>query len=183
MGALRPEDLYRGIDWPVIVLLGAFIPIGEALHTIGVTQIIAVTLVSISASWSAVAALTLILVTTMLLTEVLNNATTALLVAPIAASTAAALGPNLDPFLIVAALGVSCAFMTPVGHQSNTLVMGPGDYRSGDYWRVGLPLQIVVVVVAIPLVTRFWPLGIQDLACMPVYKVRSKHRSHKSGEH
>ncbi|HYD31622.1 MAG TPA: SLC13 family permease, partial [Azospirillaceae bacterium] len=152
------REVYDSVSWPVIVLLGAMIPVSEALRTTGGTDLIAAGLSVVATPLPPVAALTLILVTTMLVTPILNNAATVLVMAPIAASLAARLGLSIDPFLMAVAVGASCDFLTPIGHQSNTLVMGPGGYRFGDYWRLGLPLSLIVVVVGTPLIVAVWPL-------------------------
>ena len=102
-------------------------------------------------------ALALLLVAAMAVTPFLNNAATVLVMAPIAASFAGRLGYNPDPFLMAVAIGAACDFLTPIGHQCNTLVMGPGGYRFGDYWRLGLPLSLIVLVVGVPLIAFFWP--------------------------
>jgi di/tricarboxylate transporter len=156
IGILPLRDLYRHIDWPVIVLLGAMIPVGQALQNTGADILIAESIAGtagILPTWAIVA---LLLVATMLLTDVINNAATALIMAPISIATAQALDINPDAFLMTIAIGASCAFLTPIGHQSNTLVMGPGGYRFSDYWRLGLPLEIVVTLVAVPLIMLFW---------------------------
>lgn len=152
------RDAYRDIDWPVIVLLGAMIPVGRALETTGATELIANSIVGATAGLPAWAVLTLVLVVTMTLSDLVNNAATALVMAPIAAGIAAQLGANADPFLMAVAVGASCAFLTPIGHQSNTLVMGPGGYRFGDYWRMGLPLEILIVAIGVPMILLVWPL-------------------------
>jgi len=155
---LPPRELYAGIDWPVIVLLGAMIPVGAALEASGATGLVAGGLVSLGGGLPPVAVLGLVLVITMFLSDIVNNAATALLMAPIAFDVAGGLGANPDAFLMAVAVGASCAFLTPIGHQSNTLVMGPGGYRFGDYWRMGLPLEIAIVAVAVPMIALAWPL-------------------------
>ncbi len=152
------RDAYRDIDWPVIVLLGAMIPVGRALETTGATELIANSIVGATAGLPVWAVLTLVLVVTMTLSDLVNNAATALVMAPIAAGIAGQLGTNVDPFLMAVAVGASCAFLTPIGHQSNTLVMGPGGYRFGDYWRMGLPLEILIVAIGVPMIMLVWPL-------------------------
>ena len=152
------REIYESIDWPVIVLLGALIPVGQALETTGGAQLIASTLLSFQGQLSVIALLVIVLVATMFLSDLINNAACAVLMAPIAISLAVGLGVSADPFLMAVAVGASCAFLTPIGHQSNALVMGPAGLRFGDYWRLGLPLEIIIVVVAIPLLLHFWPL-------------------------
>lgn len=107
-----------------------------------------------------VATLAVVLIGTMFLSDVVNNAAAVVLMAPIGISVATGLNANVDPFLMAVAIGASCAFLTPIGHQSNTLVMGPGGYKFGDYWRMGLPLEVIVVMVSIPLILMVWPLGV-----------------------
>ncbi len=157
-GILPLRDLYRAIDWPIIVLLAAMIPVSRALQTTNCTDLIA-DFVSKSAGqmppWSI---LVLIMVITMSLSDVINNAATALIMAPIGVKIAITLGVSPDPFLMAVAVGASCAFLTPIGHQCNALILGPGGYRFGDYWRMGLPLEILIVVVGTPLIIHFWPL-------------------------
>lgn len=157
-GATPSRELYAGIDWPVIVLLGAMIQIGNALETTGTTQLLVSSILSITEGTSVIFILGLILVSTMTLSAVLNNAATAILMAPIAKIVAEQLGSNPDAFLMTVAVGASCAFLTPIGHQNNALVMGPGGYKFGDYWRMGLPLEILIVAVTLPAIAYFWPL-------------------------
>ncbi len=152
------RDIYDAVDWPVIVLLGSMIPVGRALETSGVTAFLADTLVDAAAGLPAWSILTLVLVVTMTLSDVMNNAATAVVMAPISISIAERLAVNPDCFLMAVAVGASCAFLTPIGHQNNTLIMGPGGYRFGDYWRVGLPLEVIIVIVAIPMLLWIWPL-------------------------
>jgi di/tricarboxylate transporter len=144
------RELYGAIDWSVVVLLGAMIPIGGALETTGTTELIAGAIVDLTFGLSAVWVLVALMVVTMTLSDILNNAATAVIMAPIAAGTAASLGVDADPFLMAVAISASCAFLTPIGHQNNTLVMGPGGYAFSDYWRMGLPLEILIIVVAAP---------------------------------
>lgn len=157
-GVLPLREAYRAIDWPVIVLLGAMIPVGQALETSGGAQAVAEGLLALGRSWPPTAVLTLLLGLTLVLSNIINNAAAALLMAPIADRLAAGFEVSVDPFLMAVTVGASCAFLTPIGHQSNTLVMGPGGYRFGDYWKVGLPLTVVVIVTAVPLIVWVWPL-------------------------
>ncbi len=156
-GLLSLREIYESIDWPVIVLLGAMIPVSQALESSGGAQLIADGILNIAGSAAPWVTLTVVLVGTMFLSDLVNNAAAAVLMAPISLSIAAGLGASADPFLMSVAIGASCAFLTPIGHQSNTLVMGPGGYRFSDYWRMGLPLEIIIVLVAIPLIMIFWP--------------------------
>lgn len=157
-GVLSVRDLYNGIDWPVIVLLAAMIPVGHALETTGTTGLVSELILRFGEGYPVYIVLGFLLVVTMTLSDIMNNAATAVVMAPIAAGVAAGLGYSPDPFLMAVAIGASCAFLTPIGHQNNALVMGPGGYHFGDYWRVGLPLEILIVVVAVPLLTVVWPL-------------------------
>ena len=157
-GILSLTELYDHIEWPVVVLLGSMIPLGSALETSGGTELIASGLVNITRGLPAWAVLTIIMVVTMSLSDVLNNTATAIVAAPIGIEMAGQLGANPDPFLMAVAVAASCAFLTPIGHKNNTLILGPGGYRFGDYWRMGLPLELLVVAVSIPLILIFWPL-------------------------
>jgi di/tricarboxylate transporter len=152
------RSLYDSIEWPVIVLLGSMIPIGAALQSTGGTALIADGIVSLSAGFSPMVVLTLLVIVTMTLSDVMNNTATAVIAAPIAIEIADRLGVNPDPFLMGVAVAASCAFLTPIGHKNNTLIMGPGGYRFGDYWRMGLPLEIIIVAVAVPMIMIVWPM-------------------------
>jgi len=158
MGFLPGKDVYRNVDWPIIILLGGMIPVGRALETTGATDLVASSIVNLTDGLPIYLVLTLILVVTMFLSDIINNAATALVMAPISVGIANQLGVSIDPFLMAVAIGASCAFLTPIGHQSNTLVMGPGGYQFGDYWRMGLPLEIIITVISIPLILNVWPL-------------------------
>ena len=158
LNVVSPRELYNAVDWPVIVLLGAMIPVGGALETTGTTDLIATLILDRAAGAAPELVLALLLVVTMTLSDVLNNAATAVIAAPIAVGIALALGVSPDPFLMAVAVGASCAFLTPIGHQNNTLIMGPGGYRFGDYWRLGLPLEVLIVVVSVPMILWVWPL-------------------------
>lgn len=153
-----PRELYTSIEWPVIVLLGSMIPIGEALQTTGGTSLIAQGILDLGAGESPVVVLTLLIIATMTLSDVMNNTATAVIAAPIAVELATRLGVNPDPFLMGVAVAASCAFLTPIGHKNNTLILGPGGYRFGDYWRMGLPLEILIVLVSVPTLLAVWPL-------------------------
>ena len=152
------REFYAGVDWPVVVLLGAMIPLGAALETTGTTDLLVAGILAFAGDLSPVMILVLILVITMSVSDVLNNAATAILMAPIAYNLALSLELNPDAFLMAVAVGASCAFLTPIGHQNNALIMGAGGYKFGDYWRVGLPLEIIIVAVATPLLLLAWPL-------------------------
>jgi di/tricarboxylate transporter len=152
------SQVYSSIEWPVIVLLGSMIPIGAALEKSGGTTLVANAIVDWTTGWPTVAVLTILMLVTMTLSDVLNNVATALIAAPIAIDIATRLDANPDSFLMAVAVAASCAFLTPIGHKNNTIVMGPGGYKFGDYWRMGLPLEIIVVLVGIPMILIVWPL-------------------------
>lgn len=158
IGIVPLRQLYETIEWPVVILIGSLIPLGAALETSGATAILAKGLVDVSMGLPAWAVLTIIMALTMTLSDVLNNTATALVAAPIAVEVAAKLGANPDPFLMAVAVAASCAFLTPIGHKNNTLIMGPGSYSFGDYWRLGLPLEILVIAVGVPMILLVWPL-------------------------
>ncbi|HEY9018976.1 SLC13 family permease [Thiomicrospira sp.] len=153
-----PTSVYKAIDWPIIVLLAALIPVAGAMQSTGTATLIAEFLLQNVAQGHHVVALAVILIVTMFLSDVMNNAATAAVMCPIAVGTSSALGVNADPFLMAVAIGASCAFLTPIGHQNNTLIIGPGGFRFGDYWRLGLPIEILVVLVSIPMLLWVWPL-------------------------
>ncbi|UEM22057.1 SLC13 family permease [Skermanella mucosa] len=155
---LSPQEAYEVVDWPILILLGALIPVSDALRTTGGTDLIAGWLSGAAAALPPLGALGLILTVAMAVTPFLNNAATVLVMAPIGAGLAQRLGLNPDPFLMAVAVGAACDFLTPIGHQCNTLVMGPGGYRFGDYWRLGLPLSVLVVVLGTFLISVFWPM-------------------------
>ncbi|HUX30278.1 MAG TPA: SLC13 family permease [Thiobacillus sp.] len=155
---IPPRAVYDAIDWPVVVLLGALIPVAGAMASTGTADLIARVLLDSVAQGHAVVALALILVVTMFLSDLINNAATAAVMCPIAIGTAGVLDVNVDSFLMAVAIGASCAFLTPIGHQNNTLILGPGGFRFGDYWRLGLPLEVLVIAVSIPMLLWVWPL-------------------------
>jgi di/tricarboxylate transporter len=157
-GSLTLREAYEAIEWPILIMLGALIPVSDALRTTGGTDLIATWLSNTAMSLPAYGALALLLAAAMAVTPFLNNAATVLVMAPIAAGFATNLHYNPDPFLMAVAIGAACDFLTPIGHQCNTLVMGPGGYRFGDYWRLGLPLSIIVLVAGTPLILYFWPV-------------------------
>ena len=161
---LSLREAYEVVEWPILILLGALIPVSEAVRTTGGTDLIAGWLAVAAGALPPLGALALILVVAMAVTPFLNNAATVLMMAPIAAGLATNLKLNPDPFLMAVAIGAACDFLTPIGHQCNTLVMGPGGYRFGDYWRLGLPLSIIVVLLGVPLIALVWPLRQAELA-------------------
>jgi len=157
-GSLSLRDAYDAIEWPILIMLGALIPVSDALRTTGGTKLIATWLSDTLAHLPPIGALALLMLAAMAVTPFLNNAATVLVMAPIAASFAKQLGYNSDPFLMAVAIGTACEFLTPIGHQCNTLVMGPGGYRFGDYARLGLPLSLIALAVGTPLIAYFWPI-------------------------
>ena len=157
LNILPMREIYDGIDWPVVVLIGALIPVGDAFDATGTTGLIAQGILDSPLPLNPLAVLTLLMAVTMALSAVLNNAATAVIMGPVAITLSQRLGVDPDPMLMGVAVAASCAFVTPIGHQNNALVMGPGGYAFGDYWRLGLPLQGVVLVVAVPAILLFWP--------------------------
>ncbi len=164
LGLVPAKQLYESVEWPVIVLLGSLIPIGKALESSGGTALIAQSIVDWTQGMSPIAVLVILMIVTMTMSDILNNVATALIAAPIAIEVANGLPVNEgwqvspDPFLMAVAVAASCAFLTPIGHKNNTIIMGPGGYRFGDYWRMGLPLEILVVAVSVPMILLVWPI-------------------------
>ncbi|MEP3844350.1 MAG: SLC13 family permease [Paracoccaceae bacterium] len=152
------SELYTHIEWPVVVLLGSMIPLGAALEGSGGTELIAGWLVALTDGLPAWAVLTVLMIVTMTLSDILNNTATTIVAAPVGIQMALTLGVSPDPFLMAVAVAASSAFLTPIGHKNNTLILGPGGYKFGDYWRMGLPLEIIVIAVSIPAILVFWPL-------------------------
>jgi len=150
--------VYEAIDWSVIVLLGALIPVAGAVQATGAAAAVAGLFFEDLGGGNAVFAVIVMLILTMWLTDFMNNAATAAVMAPVALGAAETLGVSPDPLLMAVAVGASCAFLTPIGHQNNTLILGPGGFRFGDYWRLGLPLQIIIIIVAVPMILTVWPL-------------------------
>ena len=157
-GVVPPSEVYTAIEWPVIILLGAMIPIGAALEESGGTSVIANGIVGLSEGYAPWVVLTILMVVTMTLSDVMNNTATAVIAAPIAVEIATKLEVDPDPFLMAVAVAASCAFLTPIGHKNNLLILGPGGYRFGDYWRMGLPLELLIVAAGVPLILFFWPM-------------------------
>jgi len=157
-GIIPPRNLYTAVDWPVIVLLASLIPVAGAMASTGTADLLANALLNELAQGTPVIAMVLLLVVTMTMSDFMNNAATAAVMCPIALSGAQQLGVSADPFLMAVAIGASCAFLTPIGHQNNTLILGPGGLKFGDYWRLGLPMEILVVAVSIPMLLLVWPL-------------------------
>lgn len=157
-GVIPIKEIYKGIDWPVIVLLVAMLPVGEALETSGGADLITGQILNVSKDIPVWATVSLILVITMLLSGVINNAATVVLMTPIGIGIASGMQLSIDPFLMAIAVGASAAFLTPIGHQSNTLVMGPGGYKFGDYFRMGFPVSVLIIIISVPLILFFWPV-------------------------
>lgn len=153
-----PRAVYESIDWPVVVLLGALLPVAGAMASTGTADVLATALLDSVAQGNPVIALALVLIVTMTLSDFMNNAATAAVMCPLAISIAAQLGVNPDSYLMAVAIGASCAFLTPIGHQNNTLILGPGGFKFGDYWKLGLPVEIVVIAVSMPVLLWVWPL-------------------------
>ena len=152
------RDIYDHIEWPVVVLLGSMIPLGSALESSGGTELIAGALIGLTQGLPAWMILTVLMVVTMTLSDVLNNTATTIVAAPVGIQMAQSLGVSPDPFLMAVAVAASAAFLTPIGHKNNTLILGPGGYQFGDYWRMGLPLEALIIAVSIPAILIFWPL-------------------------
>ncbi|MCF8200165.1 MAG: SLC13 family permease [Sulfuritalea sp.] len=157
-GIVPVRSIYTAIDWPVVVLLGAMLPVADAMSTTGTADLLARLLLDHAAQGHAIVGLLVVLVVTMFLSDLMNNAATAAVMCPIAISTASQLGVNADAFLMAVAVGASCAFLTPIGHQNNTLILGPGGFHFGDFWRLGLVLEAIVVAVSVPMILWVWPL-------------------------
>lgn len=157
LGIVPAKEVYTSIEWPVVVLIGSLLPLGAALQTTGGSEVIADILLGAGGDLPNVLILLILMIATMALTDVMNNSATAVVVAPVALEVAAGLGTSPDPFLMGVAIASSSAFLTPIGHHNNTLVMGPGGYAFGDYWRMGLPLEMVILAVSVPMITLVWP--------------------------
>ena len=153
---LTGEGIYRHIDWPVVILLAAMIPIGNTLISYGITDSVSSYLAGLSSTVDYVWLVVLIMIITMFLSDIINNAATAVIMAPLAVSLADKINQPIEPFLMSVAIGASCAFLSPIGHQCNTLVMAPGNYKFGDYWKVGLPLEILIILISVPAIIFYW---------------------------
>ncbi|MBE0449564.1 MAG: SLC13 family permease [Clostridia bacterium] len=158
MGLVTTKELYETIEWPIIIMLGAMLPLGEALQSTGGADTIAGLMLGMTGVSSPTVLTMMLMGVTMFLTNLINNSAAAVLMAPIAISMAGVMGISVDPLLMVVAVGASSAFLTPIGHQSNTLIMGPGGYKFGDYWLMGLPLSIIILLVGTPLILWIWPI-------------------------
>ena len=157
-GVLSLHEAYRNVQWPIIVLLGAMLSMGAALENSGGDQLIADQILSISNLVSPAVILVLIMLATMMLSDIVNNAASVVLMASIAVSVARGLGVSIDPFLVAVAIGGACAFLTPIGHEANVLVFEPGGYEFTDYWRLGLPLELLITAITVPMLLWIWPL-------------------------
>jgi di/tricarboxylate transporter len=156
VGIVSVREAYEAIDWPILVLLGAMMPVGGAFESTGSAELLAGQVARVAdwgGTWLLLPAL---MVGTMLLSNVVNNAAAAVLMAPIAVRVAASADASPDALLMAVAVGASAAFLTPIGHQSNTLVMEPGGYRFGDYWPLGLVVSIIVVLIGTPMILLVW---------------------------
>ena len=156
-GIVPMREVYDEVEWPVIVLLGSLIPLGIALEETGGTALVAGGILGLTGSLPLWAVLAILMAVTMTLSDVLNNVATSIMLAPVAIEMAERLQIDPDPFLMAVAVSSSCAFLTPIGHKNNTLVLGPGGYAFGDYWRMGLPLEVIIIAVATPAILFFWP--------------------------
>ena len=156
--AIPLRDIYKSVDGPILIMLAALIPVSDSLRSTGASDLIASWLGGVAASLPPWAALALILITAMAVTPFLNNAATVLVMGPIAATFATNLGFRPEPFLMAVAIGAGSDFLTPVGHQCNTLVFGPGGYKFSDYPRLGLPLSLIIILVSIPALMFVWPI-------------------------
>ena len=157
-GLVGARDVYDSVEWKVIVLLASLIPLADAFERVGGAELIANGIVGVTGNWPAWTTLLVLMIVTMTLSDFLNNVATALIAAPIGVGLAQATGTNPDAYLMGVAVAASCAFLTPIGHKNNTIILGPGGYHFGDYWRMGLPLEILVLVVSVPARWVFWPL-------------------------
>ena len=158
LGIVPAREFYETIEWSVVVMLACLLPIGAAFDRVGGTALVAGTIGEMTAGHSPVIALVALMAATMMLSDVLNNVATMVITGPIAIDLAHRLDANPDTFLMGVAIAASCAFLTPIGHKNNTLIMGPGGFRFSDYWRMGLPLELVVLAVAVPMLLIVWPL-------------------------
>ena len=158
IGLVSGNEVYESIEWKVIVLLASLIPLAEAFERSGGAELIASQILSITEGSPAWVSLLALMIVTMTLSDFLNNVATTLIAAPIAIGMATATGTNPDAWLMTVAVAASCAFLTPIGHKNNTIILGPGGYRFGDYWRMGLLLELLVVLVALPMILIVWPL-------------------------
>jgi di/tricarboxylate transporter len=155
--AISLHDAYNSIEWPIIVLIGALIPIGQAMKSTGAASLVAEGLTSFAGAMPLWAIIGIVMVVSMWLSDLVHNTPTAVLMAPVGVSIATTLDVSVDPFLMAIAIGSASAYLTPIGHQSNTLVMGPGGYHFSDYARVGIVLQVIILLVSVPMIILIWP--------------------------
>lgn len=158
LGLVSGREVYASVEWKVIVLLASLIPLAEAFEHFGGAELVANQIVSLTGGYPAWVSLVALMIVTMTMSDFLNNVATTLIAAPISISIATETGTNPDTYLMTVAVAASCAFLTPIGHKNNTIIMGPGGYQFGDYWRIGLPLEVIVVCVAVPTILLVWPL-------------------------
>lgn len=158
LGLVSGREVYNAVEWKVIVLLASLIPLAEAFERTGGAELLARQIASLTEGYPAWVTLAALMIATMTMSDFLNNVATTLIAAPIGLSIASATGANPDTYLMGVAVAASCAFLTPIGHKNNTIILGPGGYRFADYWRIGLPLEVLVIVVAVPALLHFWPL-------------------------
>ncbi len=152
------KEVYLSVDWPVIILLAAMIPVGEAFESTGGADTVTNLILALSEQYPMWVFIGVLMVITIALSNIINNAATVILMAPVAIKLADSFQASADPFLMAVVIAASCAFLTPIGHQSNTLVMGPGGYKFKDYWRLGLPVTLLVLLLGIPIILYVWPL-------------------------
>lgn len=157
-GLIPPREFYNQIEWPAVIMLACLLPLGIAFDRVGGTGLIAEAVLYYAEGSSPVVALIVLMVIAMTLSDVLNSVATMVIAAPLAITLALKLGANPDTFLMGATVAASCSFLTPIGHKNNTLILGPGGYRFRDYWRVGLPLELIVLAVGVPALLFFWPI-------------------------
>ena len=157
-GLLSLREAYQNVQWPIIILLGAMLSLGGALEQTGGDQLIADQILRVSHVIPPTGLLVVIMLATMMLSDIVNNAAAVVLMTSIAISVARGLGVSIDPFLVAVAVGGACAFLTPVGHEANVLVFDVGGYEFGDYWRLGLPLELLITAVTVPILLWIWPL-------------------------
>ena len=158
IGLVSGREVYESVEWKVIVLLASLIPLAEAFERLGGAKLIATQILYFTEGFPVWLSLLVLMVVTMTLSDFLNNVATTLIAAPVAIGMATTTQTNPDSWLMAVAVAASCAFLTPIGHKNNTIILGPGGYHFGDYWRMGLPLEILVIAVAMPAILFFWPL-------------------------
>jgi di/tricarboxylate transporter len=153
------REVYSSVEWPVIILLASVIPLGSALESNGTTELIVQVLTKYALTMEPWLIIAILMIITMTLSDILNNTATTLVIAPISIQLAQTLNLNTDTFLMAVAISASCAFLTPIGHKNNTIILGPGGYRFGDYWRMGIVLEVLIISSSIPLLLFFWPIN------------------------